>query len=183
MSVHGAVSVEATGVGEFARVAAVSVEAGFIRYAVFVSSAAFNAGAKVADKSKWTLVVKLTVGCLHNFLTITGSERITLGRASTDNSVIFGSTDSVLSAGTVHRARVLTTLVYAGHSVRTCVIGSASVNAFAIFANLSRAAVNVLDAYWNNGHRAEGIGIASVSSWTRTTQTVVNGVADCVDAA
>ncbi len=60
-----------------------SAEAGLVRHAVVIRSAAHDAGVEVADEAKGTLVVRLAVRGLDDLLAVAGGEGVAaLGRAA-----------------------------------------------------------------------------------------------------
>lgn len=168
MGVYRAYGVQATGRDRcFTRVQAMSTDAGLIRYAVVISSATNDTGVEVADETKWTVIVSLAVCSLDDLLTVASSEWVsTLCLAAAEGSMVFRSTNRILSTGSVDAARILTALIDAGHRVGASVVRSTGVNALAVLAYLSCSAVDVLQTDWDYRNTAKGVCVAGVPRWT-----------------
>lgn len=151
---------------------------------MFITATSLHARAKVADETKHAIVISLTIGGLHHFLSVASSEWITLDITFTeaDCFVILGSAHSIVTTSTIHTARILTTLIDARHGERTSVIGSTSIDALAVFADLSRSTIEILHADGHERECADGIGIAGIARWTRASWTMIDRRAERVDA-
>jgi len=176
VSVRRTVGVDSAGVGVFAGIPTNAVITRLVGRAVIVVTTALHAVPGLADVAEAALEVCATTEQLMGVFALTDGECVAteLWRTAADGSVILRLTQRVATAGAEHRARVLTALVNAGHGVAARVVRTTRVDAFAVFAYLSRPAVAVLKAHRDDDWCALNGRVTSEAGRTRTAGSVTN---------